>query len=151
MIAKLKESGGVAFGFRVVGKLSADELKAFEPQLEFFIAEQKKRPIGILVDMTDMEGAEWAARWEDMRFLQRHSNHIARMAVVGAERWEKVVAILTAGAAVLQSETRYFEPSEIGSAWEWVRTAKHATDEPVRLIAPATGIWKNYRPEFADI
>jgi len=151
VIGKLKESGGVAFGFKIVGKLSAGELKEFEQQLEFFIAEHRKHPIGILADLTDMQGAEWAARWEDMRFLQRHTNHIARMAVVGASRWEEVVAIVTAGAAVLQSETRYFESSEIGQAWEWVRTAKHAEDAPVRLIAPATGIWKGYRPEFADI
>jgi hypothetical protein len=32
---------------------------------------------------------------------------------VGAHRWEEIVDILTAGAAVLQSETHYFESSEI--------------------------------------
>jgi SpoIIAA-like len=151
VIEKLKESAGVAFGFKVGGPLLAEELSAFEPQLEFFIAEQKKRPVGILADLTEMQGAEWKARWEDMRFLQKHTSDIARMAVVGADRWEQVVAIVTAGAAVLQSETRYFESSEIGLAWEWVRTAKHAEDAPIRLISPATGIWKDYRPVFADI
>lgn len=148
MIERLKESGGVAFGFKVVGKLTDEDLKAFEPQLEFFLAQHKKHPIGILADLTEMCGAEWKARWEDMRFLQKHTNHIARMAVVGAHRWEEIVAIVTAGAAVLQSETRYFESSEIQDAWQWARTAKHAEDVPVRVIAPATGIWKDYRPEF---
>jgi hypothetical protein len=151
VIERLKNSGGVAFGFKVVGQLLATELNAFEPQLEFFIAQQRKRPVGILADLTEMQGAEWKARWEDMRFLQKHTSHIARMAVVGADRWEQIVAIVTAGAAVLQSETRYFESSEIERAWEWVRTAKHAEDVPIRLISPATGIWKDYRPEFADI
>ena len=42
MIERLQETGGVAFGFRVVGKLLDKELKTFEPQLEFFIAQQKK-------------------------------------------------------------------------------------------------------------
>ena len=49
MIERLKETGGVAFGFKVVGKLLDEELKTFEPQLEFFIAQHKKHPIGILV------------------------------------------------------------------------------------------------------
>jgi hypothetical protein len=34
MIEKLKESRGAAFGFRVVGRISGDEVKAFEPQIE---------------------------------------------------------------------------------------------------------------------
>ncbi|MFZ1916574.1 MAG: STAS/SEC14 domain-containing protein [Terriglobales bacterium] len=151
MIERLKETGGVAFGFKVVGKLLDEELKTFEPQLEFFIAEHKKHPIGILVDLTEMHGAEWKARWDDLRFLQKHTNHIARMAVVGAHRWEEVVELFTAGAAVLQSETRYFESSEMQHAWQWARTAKHAEDAPVRLISPATGIWKDYRPEFVGL
>ena len=41
MIERLKESGGAAFGFKVVGKLLSDEVTAFEPQIEFFIAERK--------------------------------------------------------------------------------------------------------------
>ena len=41
MIERLKETGGVAFGFKVVGKLLDEELKTFEPQLEFFIAQHK--------------------------------------------------------------------------------------------------------------
>jgi hypothetical protein len=61
VIERLKETGGVAFGFKVFGKLLDEELKTFEPQLEFFIAQHKKHPIGILVDLTEMHGAEWKA------------------------------------------------------------------------------------------
>ena len=151
MIERLKETGGVAFGFKVVGKLLEEELKTFEPQLEFFIAQHKKHPIGILVDLTEMHGAEWKARRDEFRFLQKHTSHIARMAVVGAHRWEEVVEFFTAGAAILQSETRYFESSEMQHAWQWARTAKHAEDAAVRVISPAMGIWKDYRPEFVGV
>jgi hypothetical protein len=73
------------------------------------------------------------------------------MAVVGADKWEEIVAIVTAGAAILEAETRYFDSSEILHAWEWVRTAKHAEDVPVRQISAGTGIWKDYHPEWMDI
>jgi hypothetical protein len=99
MIERLKESGATAFGFRVVGKLTNEDLKKVEPQLEFFIARHKKHPIGILADLTEMNGAEWMACWEDMRFLQRHTDHIARMAVVGTHGWDALAAMLTSGAA----------------------------------------------------
>ena len=55
MIERLKETGGWAFGFKVTGKVSAEDIKAFEPQLEFAIAERKRRPIGLLADVTEMD------------------------------------------------------------------------------------------------
>jgi len=57
----------------------------------------------------------------------------------------------TAGAAILQSETRYFESSGVQHAWQWAKIAKHAEDAPVRIISPVTGIWKDYRPEFMGV
>lgn len=151
MIERLRESSGGVLGFRVVGKLTAEDVKDFEPQLEFLIHERKNKPIGILVDMAQMHGAEFKARWEELRFLQKHTDHIARMAVVGADKWDEIVAMLTAGAAVLEAETRYFDSSEMLRAWEWVRTAKHAEDTPVRQISAGTGIWKDYHPEYMDL
>jgi hypothetical protein len=151
MIERLKESGAAAFGFRVVGRLTNEDLKEFEPQLEFFIAQRKKHPIGILADLTEMSGAEWKAAWEDMRFLQKHTDHIARMAVVGAHGWDALGAMLTSGAAILESETRYFDSTEVQHAWQWARGAKYAEEAPVRVISPATGIWKDYHPEFMDV
>jgi hypothetical protein len=57
MIERLKESGGAVVGFKVVGRISGEEVKAFEPQIEFVITQRKKRPIGILADLSQMESA----------------------------------------------------------------------------------------------
>ncbi len=151
MIERLKESFGGVLGFKVTGKMTGEDIKSFEPQIEFLLRERKHKPIGILADLSQMHGADWKARWDEMRFLQKHTDHIARMAVVGADKWEEIVALLTAGAAVLQAETRYFHESEILRAWEWVRTAKHAEDMPVRQISAGTGIWKDYHPEYMNL
>jgi len=151
MIERLRESSGGVLGFKVTGKMTAEDIKNFEPQIGFLIAERKHKPIGILADLSEMQGAELGARWDEMRFLQKHSDHIARMAVVGASKWEEVMAILTAGAAVLQAETQYYDSSQILRAWEWVRTAKHAEDAPVQQISAGTGIWKDYHPEWMDL
>jgi hypothetical protein len=151
MIDRLKESSGGVLGFQVIGKMTDEDIKAFEPQIEFLIGERKHKPIGILADLSQMRGADWKARWDEMRFLQKHSDHIARMAVVGADKWEEIMAILTAGVAILEAETRYYDKSEMLRAWEWVRTARHAEDMPVRQIAAAGGIWKDYHPEYMDL
>ena len=89
MIERLKETGGWAFGFKVTGKVSAEDIKGFEPQLEFAIAERKKRPIGLLADVTEMDSIDLKARWEELRFLHKYSDHIARVALVGGNRGKK--------------------------------------------------------------
>jgi hypothetical protein len=151
MIERLKESSGGVLGFKVAGRLTKEDLAEFEQQLGFLLRERKHKPIGILVDLSAMHGADLKARWEEMRFLQKHTDHIARMAVVGADKWEEIMAILTAGAAILEAETRYFDESEVLHAWQWVRTSKHAEDMPVRQISAGTGIWKDYHPEWMNL
>jgi len=151
MIERLRESSGGVLGFKVTGKLTDEDIKGFEPQIEFLIRERKHKPIGILADLSAMHGAELKARWDEMRFLQKHTDHIARMAVVGADKWEEIMAILTAGASVLEAETRYFDQSEVVHAWEWARSAKHAEDVQVRQISAGTGIWKDYHPEYTNL
>ena len=151
MIERLKESQGAAFGFKVVGRVTAEEVKAFETQIEFVIHERKERPIGILAELSQMEGADWKARWDEMRFLQKYTSHIARMAVVGADKWEEIVAMVLAGTAVLQAETRYFTSPEIVAAWQWVRTSKNADRIPVRTMYLGTGLFKDYTPEYTDL
>ncbi|HXM09821.1 MAG TPA: STAS/SEC14 domain-containing protein [Terriglobales bacterium] len=151
MIERLKESSGAAFGFKVVGNITGDEVKAFEPQIEFLIRERKARPIGLLADVSQMEGADWKARWNEMRFLQKYTDHVARMAVVGADKWEEVVAVVLVGTAVLQAETRYFTAPEIVSAWEWVRSSKNADRIPVRTMYEGSGLFKDYIPEYTDL
>src|ERR1700691_152071 len=151
MIERLKESRGTALGFKVVGRIGGDEVKAFEPQIEFLIKERKVRPIGILADLSQMEGADWKARWNEMRFLQQYTDHIARMAVVGATKWEEVVAMLLAGTSVLQAETRYFATSEIAQAWDWARSSKSADHIPIRRMYLGTGLFKDYVPEYTNL
>ena len=149
MIERLKESHGGVIGFQVIGRLTAREVEAFEEQIKFLIAERRNRPIGIVADLSQMEGVDWKARWEEMRFLQKYTNHIARISVVGADTWEEVAGMAVTSAALLQGETLYFHSSEIQHAWHWARTSKHANEAPApRHIYTATGIWKNYTPEF---
>src|SRR5271157_164405 len=99
MIERLKESSGGVIGFKVVGKMTTDDIKSFEPQIGSLIDERKHKPIGILADLSEMHGANWGARGDQMRFLQTHTDHNARMAAVGADKWEEIMAMRTGGAA----------------------------------------------------
>jgi len=151
MIERLMESAGGVIGFKVVGRVAVEDWERMEQQIQFLIHSRGKRPIGILLDFSDMAGFDLAARWEEVRFLQKHNLDIARMAVVGAHPWEKVRDMFVAAAALLQAETLYFEQSEFLHAWHWVRTSKYACDLPPARISAPDGIWKDYVPEYMDV
>ena len=150
MIEKLKDSGGPAFGFKVAGTLTAEDMAGLAPQIEFAIAAYKK-PIGLLADLSDMQGASWSARWEEMRFLQRHTTQISRMAVVSDSTWEEIAEMILTASAVLQAETLYFHSSEILRAWQWARMSDFDDRMPIRVMYPGKGLFQDYTPEYTGL
>jgi SpoIIAA-like len=86
MIERLRDSSG--FGLKVSGSVTADDIKAIEPQIQREIADSRKKPVGILIDLTGLQSMEWRARWEELRFLAKFGGPIARVAVIGARKWE---------------------------------------------------------------
>ena len=150
MIQRLRESEGRAFGFKVSGKVTAEDVRAFLPQLELAIRERGKRTFGILADLTDMEGTAWAARWEEIQFLSKYSEHIERVAVVGARTWEELKAEVLGGTVLIQAETRYYHGPDILNAWHWVKTGD-ALAGPGQTILPKGNLMAGYAPEYMDV
>ena len=150
MIERLRESDDKAFGFRVAGTVTAEELEAFEPQLEQAIARRGKRPIGILADLSALRGIEWAARWEEIKFIGRHGEDIERVAIVGAGKWEQVKAEILAGTVLIQAETRYYHAADVLHAWHWVKTGD-AVGVAGQPILPKGALMKGYVPEYTEI
>lgn len=150
MIERLKETRGPAYGFAVRGVLTASDTENISKQLDYAIGESSK-PLGLLMDLSEMMGADWTARWKEMRFLQIHSDHIARLAIIGVTGWEEVANMLLVASAALQAETLYFQPSEILHAWHWVKMGKHDDEMPVRVMYPGRGLFQDYTPEYMGI
>jgi hypothetical protein len=150
MIELLKESDGRAVGFRVSGRITKDEVAAFEPQIERAISHGGKKPIGILADLSAMDGASWSARWEEIRFLSRWKDHIARVAVVGARRWEEVRAEVLGGTVLVEADTRYYGAGDALHAWHWVKTGDRGGGA-TPVLKPKQGLMAGYEPEYMEV
>jgi hypothetical protein len=150
VIELLKESDGRAIGFKVSGRVTKEEVSAFEPQVERAIEHGGKRPIGVLADLSAMDGASWSARWEEMRFLSRWKDRIARVAVVGAKRWEEIRAEVLGGTVLVEAETRYYDSGEVLHAWHWVKTGDRGPGAAPVLKAK-DGLMGGYEPEYMDV
>ena len=149
MIERLKNSSG--FGFKAVGSITAEDVKGIEPQIERQIAASRKRPIGILIDLTALKDVEWKARWEELRFLSKYGGPIARVAVIGARKWEELAGDVVGATVLMQADIRYFQPSEVLHGWHWVKTAQFAEDVPVRTMLPPGHVMSGYIPEYTEL
>jgi hypothetical protein len=152
MLEKLSQSDARAFGLKVEGEITAEQIEKFLPQIEFAIGQRGHRKIGILADLSSFEGADWKARWEELHFLRQYAEHIERVAVVGGGAWERLVTEILGGTVLLSVETRYFQPEETSHAWHWVKHGEHPGHVPVRRIYPKDkGLMGGYNPEYLDV
>ncbi len=150
MISKLQGSTPVAFGFEAVGTLTSFDVFALSEQLDRAVAAHKW-PIGLLADLTRMNGADWTARWDEMRVLQRHSDSIARLAIISDDQWEGAKEMLLVASAFLQAQTLYFHSCEVTHAWHWVKMNNLDESMPVRMVYPGRGLFQDYTPEYTGL
>ena len=132
------------FGFEVTGKLTPEELQKFLPNMKTAVLEAKKK-LRLLINVTEMQGANIKSEWEIFEFLKKHMRDIELIAIVGAHSWTKVMSEILAESIFVEAETRYFKPDEIDYAWTWLLTAAHPQHIPVRkVIYSDKGLFTKY-------
>ena len=143
-INALDRRQGNVFGFEVTGKLTPKELQEFLPAMEASVLEASKR-LRLLINVTQMQGANIKSEWEIFEFLKKHMQDIEFIAIVGAHSWTKVMSEILAESIFVEAETRYFKPDEIDQAWTWLINAAHPLHIPVRkVINSDKGLFTKY-------
>jgi hypothetical protein len=75
--------------------------------------------ISALFILDNFRGWKREGDWGDLTFLSEHEKDIARIAVVGEERWRDLVcAFLAKG--YRQAAVEYFVPADLAKARAWV-------------------------------
>ena len=83
--------------------------------------------------------------------IRDSADHIARVAVVGAHKWEELKAEILGGTVLIQAETRYYHGPDILHAWHWVKTGDDAAGASPRTILPKGSLMSGYVPEYMDV
>jgi hypothetical protein len=65
--------------------------------------------------MTELDGWEPRAAWDDFRLGLRHGSEFTRVAIVGNKRWQELSARV--GNWILSGDVRYFEAIDAAVAW----------------------------------
>ena len=73
----------------------------------------------LLAVLEKFEGWERGVDWNDLDFLFKHSNEIAKIAIVGDSQWE-AQALAFAGAGFRSAPVNFFSPTQLEEAQNWL-------------------------------
>jgi hypothetical protein len=117
MYRRIGDTGGAVLGYRLSGRLTEEEVREIQREMDAAIEEHGS--VRVLCEMGDFSGAEPGAVWQDLKFTSRYVRDMERFALVGDERWHKVLAELSDALGVAEAE--FFELSRLDEAWDWLR------------------------------
>jgi hypothetical protein len=103
--------------FKAIGTLTHQDYERMVPVLESALAGVKDPDIFALVDVTELDGLELQAAWDDIKLGVKHIRHFEKIAIVGKTTLQEVLVKLA----------NWFTPAEVrffvdnGDAVAWLR------------------------------
>ena len=115
------ESTGNVVGFRAGGKLSrADYRDVLGPRIQSMV--DQFQMVKVLFEMdASFSGWSLGAAWDNTTLVLKHRRHLAKVAMVGAPKWEEWCVKVPASMLV-KGELRTFRHDRLTDAWCWLRT-----------------------------
>jgi hypothetical protein len=111
-------TGDDVIALRVSGKLLHDDYESLVPKLEKLI--EQHGAVRCLIDVTELDGVELRAVWDELRFDLKHASDVSRCAVVGERAWERW-ATAAARPIFRKAEVRFFERADFEQALAWIK------------------------------
>lgn len=125
MAIELKElDHGRIIELRTTGGIMAEDLTQLAPAFKRF-AEQYGQ-LNLLLELNDFHGWAAEALTAESKFEPQHFAHIARLAIVGDNRWREEMAAFCK--PFMMAQIRFFTPEQRSAAREWLTSQpKHST------------------------
>jgi hypothetical protein len=118
MLERYDESSGSVVGYKVVGKVTAEDYQQLEPEILGLLDEYDA--VCLLLDLQAFAGEEVKAWLPDLRFGHHFHDKIDKMAIVGDKRWEKWLTALAD--PFYAKDAQFFHSDETDKAWAWLRS-----------------------------
>lgn len=117
MSASIKYESGNLYRVHISGVLRQAELKDVQAVAAREITRLGR--ITLLFVLDEFEGWERGADWGDLAFYAGHDKDIAKIAIVGAEKWRDH-ALAFAGAGIRKAAVQFYPPTESARARAWL-------------------------------
>ena len=117
MAFTIVDATGPIISAKITGELSNSEVR--QMQTAALDAIRTCGKISALFILEDFQGWKRAVDWGDVTFLTEHDKDIAKIAVVGEDKWrDSIYAFLAKG--FRQAEVDFFLPGDLEKARVWL-------------------------------
>ena len=119
MVEVVPESSGRCIGFKLSGKIAAEDYDILLSKVDEAISAHGR--INMLVMMGDFEGwASFDAAKADFRFGTHQYRQVEKAAFVGENKWQEW-AIKVMDPFTRRTDERFFNLEQLDEAWSWVK------------------------------
>ena len=113
MFVWLPESKGTLVSLKLVGRFTEADVEHTLPKLIHVI--ESEGTLRLVADLTDFDGWEWRAAWDENAFGQKYWKDVRKIALLGTLGWAILVARLAV--AIPNAEVRVFEDHDKAMFW----------------------------------
>ena len=107
---------------KVVGTLTHADYEKINPILDAATVGMREPKIKILVDLSEFDGWEARAAWDDFSLGLKHGNHFEKLAIYGHKNWQDIAAKI--GSWFIGGEMKAFK--DRAEALEWLKSDEKA-------------------------
>ena len=100
---------------RAIGKLTHEDYQIVTPLIDSALSKVDQPKVDALVDITQLQGWELEAAWDDFKFGLKHGREFEKIAIIGNKPWQEW-ATKVAG-WFISGETNYFENKDEAIIW----------------------------------
>jgi SpoIIAA-like len=105
---------------RAISKLTvADYRDVLAPRIESLLNEFQSLKVLFVIDKT-FDGWSLPAAWANTAFDWKHRRDFAKIAIVGAPKWEEL-CVKIAAKLLMSGQMRTLDRDQLADAWEWLR------------------------------
>jgi SpoIIAA-like len=100
---------------KATGKLAHSDYELITPMIDSALEGVRSPRIRAFLDMSELEGWEPRAAWDDFKLGMKHGHEFTKIAILGHKRWLQLSAKV--GAWFVSGEVRYFEDEDAALTW----------------------------------
>ncbi|MFO6423562.1 STAS/SEC14 domain-containing protein [Motilimonas sp. KMU-193] len=105
----------VFIAIRAVGKLTHHDYEVMTPMFEAALQEVPYAKVDVLADLSQFQGWELRAAWDDFKLGLKHGAQFNKIAMVGNQQWQSIAA--NVGSWFVDGEIKAFNDRQQALAW----------------------------------
>lgn len=100
---------------KAVGTLTHQDYQVITPMIDAALKEVSSPKVKAIFDVTEMQGWELRAAWDDFQLGLKHGSEFEKVALYGNKHWQEVIAKI--GSWFISGKVKFFEDYQQAVAW----------------------------------